>query len=289
MEPEVDTPTLGVIAADRNSDRPLVRAAAQQRTLPTRAIEPDEPAVAQVAGLVVDVPIGERAELIARLTHTWRVPLLIESPIAADLEQTRPVASLADDDAVVAANPLRYGLHTRRLIEALQAGDDPLQTCFVAWRFRSRAAPPSALPQLLDLLGALAPGEVRRISALARRDPAVLIATLRYASGVIGSLEVGDHLAADSFPAPSELIVECCTSVRAFHCAPGQQTVRVYGQAASSRDWQPDPADAMVAAFAGWLRGGPRPAGHIRDDLRTLALVHRIREAAATDQVILAV
>jgi hypothetical protein len=65
--------------------------------------------------------------------------------------------------------------------------------------------------------------------------------------------------------------------------------VRIYGHAADSRDWQPDPADAMLAAFGGWLRGGPRPPGRIRNDLRALALAQRIREAAATDQVILAV
>jgi len=106
-----------------------------------------------------------------------------------------------------------------------------------------------------------------------------LIATLRYASGVIGSLELGCHLPGN-FPLSWELVVECFGAEHSYHCAPGQQSVSVYGAVAGAYDWQPDPAEAIVASFAGWLRGGPRPLGSIADDLTALALSDRIREAA---------
>jgi hypothetical protein len=107
-----------------------------------------------------------------------------------------------------------------------------------------------------------------------------MLATLRYASGTLASLEIGAHLP-DNFPGAAELVVECFSARRALHCTPGNQSVMVYADSHSSHDWQPCPADAIVTAFASWLDGGgPRPVGSLRDDETALRLVQRVRDAA---------
>jgi hypothetical protein len=202
--------------------------------------------------------------------------MLIESPVATDAEQIRLVS---DTDLLVSANPLRYGLHTRQLVAEVGREEGPLETVFGAWRFRHGSPLDAALPRLVDLLAALCADPVERVSALERRDHGALLATLRYASGTIASLEVGAHLP-DSFPDASELVVECFSARRALHCTPGNQTVTIYADGHSSHDWQPCPADAIVGAFAGWLDGGPRPVGSLRNDETALRLVQRVRDAA---------
>ena len=59
-----------------------------------------------------------------------------------------------------------------------------------------------------------------------------------------------------------------------------QRVAQMLDCAHALHDWQPDPADAIVAAFAAWLRGGPRPHGSIRADLAALALCEQILQAA---------
>jgi len=276
---------LGVVASDRGADQPLARAATRQRTLPVRPVTHDTPVANDVAGLIVAAPLDERPTLLAHLARTWRVPLLVEAPVAATTEQAQPLLDLADVDRIVAANPLRYGLHTARLVQHVGHHDDPLHTFFAAWRFRAPAVPEHALPQLLDLLGALGPGDLWRVSALERSEPAVLVATLRYASGLIGSLEVGGHLP-DGFPSSSELIVECSCAERTYHCAPSAQAVSLYGPESTRTEWQPEPAEAMVRAFVDWLLGGPRPVGHVRADLAALADRQWLAQAARTGAVL---
>jgi hypothetical protein len=196
------------------------------------------------------------------------------------------VQHLADDEAIVAANPLRYALHTRRLPEELARGNDPLQTFFAAWRFRAHSSAAHALPQLLDYVGALCTEQPARLSAMQRHLlPRSLMVTLRYASDVLGSIEVGNHLP-ETFPSESELVVECFCQASAYSCIPGNQAVQLYGERHTAHEWQPEPADAIVAGFAGWLRGGDRPPGGITNDLTTLRLVDRISQALQIGRVL---
>ncbi len=267
----METPlVIGVIEGEVPTPLGLARAAARHPDLSVRALVLDQPFAEPLAGVIVDIPLGQRAELLARAAARWPVPMLIEAPVANDM---------VNDDIVV-ANPLRYALHTRRLLDELAQADDPLETFFAAWRFRPQTTADHALPQLLDFLQALSPGpdELGRISAMERSEPSVLTVTLRYASDVLGSIEVGSHLP-ESFPSESELVVECFCHASAYSCVPGNQAVQFYGRSHGAVDWQPDPADAMVAAFAAWLDGGARPPGGIADDLKTLRLVDRIRQA----------
>jgi hypothetical protein len=269
----MDTPlVIGVIEGDVPTALGLARAAARHPDLAVRALALDPPFSdsESLAGVIVDVPLGQRAELLARAAARWSVPMLIEAPAASDL---------ARDDIVV-ANPLRYALHTRRLLEELAQASDPPETFFAAWRFRAPTTADHALPQLLDLLQAFSPDpdQLGRVSAMQRSDPSVLTVTLRYASDLLGSIEVGSHLP-ESFPSESELVVECFGHTTAYSCVPGAQAVQFYGRSHGAVDWQPDPADAMVAAFAAWLNGGPRPPGGIADDLKIRRLVDRIRQA----------
>jgi hypothetical protein len=236
--------------------------------MPRLEVHPIEDAPDRIDGLIVDAPPRQRAQVLAQLRQTWRVPILIEAPVA-----------FGEPDAdVVVANPLRYGLHTRRLLEAVRAGADEAETFFAAWRFKVGAVPETALPLLVDFVRALCPDEIARVTVLERNDPWLLLATLRFASGALGNLEIGGHLPL-GYPAPSEFVAEWFSNQRAFSCMPGNQSVALFGAAPAAHDWQPDPASAVVDAFADWLAGGPRPPGSIVDDQRARDLVEQLRSA----------
>jgi hypothetical protein len=286
METDMDSLAIGLIEGDVPTGLGLASAAARSPGLSVRMLAVDEPYSDDVAGLIVDTPLEERAKLLARVAERSSLPILIESPVAEDLERAHRVQHLAENAAIVAANPLRYALHTRRLLEELAAANDPLHTFFAAWRFRAQSPTAHALPQLLDYVGALCVDQPGRLSAMQHRlPPAILTATLRYASDVLGSIEVGDHLPED-FPSESELVVECFCDATAYSCTPSNQAVQLYGEGHVSYEWQPRPADAMVAGFTGWLRGGARPPGGVANDLTTLRLVDRISQALQTGRVL---
>jgi hypothetical protein len=282
----MDSLVIGLIEGEGPTELGLARAAARFPGLSARVLTVDEPYSDDIAGLVVDASLAERAPLLARVAERWPVPILIESPVAADLEHAHSVQHLADREAIVAANPLRYALHTRRLLEELTVANDPLQTFFAAWRFRAQSTMAHALPQLLDYVGTLCMDQPGRLSAMQHHlRPAILTVTLRYASDVLGSIEVGDHLPED-FPSESELVVECFCHSNAYYCAPTNQAVQLYGEGHVSYEWQPKPTDAMVAGFTAWLRGAARPPGGIANDLTTLRLVDRISQALQTGRVL---
>ena len=131
----------------------------------------------------------------------------------------------------------------------------------------------------LDFVQALQPGEIEHVGSLQRDNPSLMLASLRYRSGTLVSLELGSHLPAE-FPSDEELVVECFSNERAYHCTPGNQSVFLVGARSRQVDWQPDVADRIVAAFAEWLNGGPRPPGSGRYDLVALELAERITHAA---------
>jgi predicted dehydrogenase len=244
----------------------------------------DDPPSDSVAALVVDVPLAKRAAVLERLlARCLRLPILIEAPVVVDPSLAGAMADLARDDSVVVANPLRYALHTRRLLEDVTR--ERMQTFFAAWRFRSESSHEHALPQLLDYICALCPETPRRISAMQHGEQPIVIVTLRYPSDVLGSIEVGGHLPR-SFPTESELVFECFCETSAYVCEPGHQTIEVYGAEHGAHPWQPEPADAIVTAFAGWLRGGARPPGSIADDVANRRLVDRVSRALQTGAVL---
>jgi hypothetical protein len=284
---------VGVFTVDGGGGQlSLARAAAHHPRMTVRSVSPGHSHASDVVALIVDAPVEVRAAAVAQLATAWPLPILVESPVAVDAEGARSLANLADDARIVSVNPLFYGLHTRRLLEEVGGAAEPLETIFAAWRIRPRPASPAAvapdgshaevtaaLACLVEFVRALAPAEIERISALARRDPLVVLATLRDSSGTLINLEVGSHLPA-SFPSSSELIVECFSTGHAYHCAPGAQSVTAYADALFASDWQPDPADAAVSALAAWLQGAERPYGTIRADLDAFELADQIKLAA---------
>lgn len=276
---------VGIISADPSSDLGLSLAATRYTGWQTRMLDLDQSPDDTIDGLVVDAPPESRFEALTRLVRTWRVPILMESPAAESVPALRGLADTALN-RIVSVNPLRYGLHTRRLVEELEASADPIETYFAALRFRQSQLPVHALPRLLDYLKDVCSDDVERVASMAHADPPIRIVSLRYASGVLGSLEVGAHLP-PSYHGASELIVECFCRSHVFHCAPANQSVSVYSATGQRQiDWQPQPADAIVKAFATWLAGGPRPAGDLQRDLDAVTLAAAIAEAARSDRVL---
>jgi hypothetical protein len=280
----MNAPVVGIIEYGPGSGLGLARAARQLAGIACRSVSTDEAPNADVAGLILEGPLAGRGDLLARLAPLWGVPILVESPVAESAEQAGSIAELTGD-SVVACNPLCYGLHTRRLIEELRTAEDPLETLFAAWRFRPDSATPESLPQLLGYLSELCSADVMRVSAMVRATPRVLTVSMRFATGALGSLELGAHLPR-AFPAPSELVMECFCRSRVFHCTPGEQAITVYGPTHTHLDWQPTAGETIVRAFAAWLGGAPRPAGGALQDAAALRLAERIEHSARTGSVL---
>jgi hypothetical protein len=252
---------VGLIQVDGDVAVGLSAAARRHPGISVQTLAPDADPPKDIHALIVDAPVTNRTEITKRFSSVAHI--LTESPITSDV------------DHVVSANPLRYALHTRRLIEEVRDNENVLETIFIAHRLRRATA---QLANILDFVKALQPGEIEHVQSLQRDNPSLTLATLRYGSGTLVSLELGNHLPAE-FPSAEELVVECFSNERAYRCTPGSQAVSSVGVRSRQVDWQPDVADGIVAAFAEWLNGGPRPPGSCRDDLVALELVERIRSA----------
>jgi hypothetical protein len=240
----------------------LGAAARRHPGISVQSLSGDQEPPKDVDAFIVDAPVAKRTEVVERFSSV--APILTESPIAADV------------DRVVSVNPLRYALHTRRLIEEVRHNEALLETIFIAYRFRRASAP---LVHVLDFVQALQPGDIAHVAALQRDNPSLVLANLRYSSGTLVSLELGNHLPAE-FPSDEELVVECFSNERAYHCTPSNQSISSLGGRTTHVDWQPEVADGIVAAFAEWLNGGSRPPGSGGDDLVALGLAERITNAA---------
>ena len=277
-------PLVGLIKDGQATDLALADAAARSVGLPTRCVSISDPVTDDLAGLVVDVSPEIRAEMLQRLADVWAGPILVEAPVAATQEELRGLAAVGD--RLVSVNPLLYGLHTHRLIEELRAAGDQLETFTIGWRFRGPNLPRDALPRIIDYLAEVYPVPVERVAASSRHSPQVQVVSVRYVDGVLGSIEVGAHLA-PGFPSASELVVECFGRSHVFHCAPGNQAVSVYDATRElAVDWQPETATSIVSAFAKSLRDGARPIGGIVRDLASIRLVDAIVESATTRRVV---
>jgi hypothetical protein len=276
---------VGIVGTDSSTGIGLGVAATRHPDLRTRTLTVEGAADARaVDGLVVDVPLASRGKTLRRLARDCQMPILVEAPAADNVEDLRALADMAAGH-IVSANPLRYAIHTRRLVEEIRGAHDPVETFFAAQRFRAQSIPPHALPRLLDYLLDICGEDITRVAAVTRQDPSVQVVSLRYASGAIGSLEVGAHLP-QGFPNQSELIVECFCRSHAFHCTPDSQAVSLYDAAGQRQvDWQPQPSDSIVNGFATWLLGGQRPEGAVARDLDAMSLAVVITDAARTDRV----
>lgn len=269
---------IGVVVTEPGKSSGLAAAAARHPDVAVHLIGVDAPSAA-IAGLVVDVPLDQRGETLSTVIDRWQIPILCEMPAAPARAGAEMIARRPNANALFSINPLQYHLPTVRLREELIRAQDPLETFFGAWRFQRTASSQEALPQLMDYVGSIVGQPLIRLSAMHHADPAVLLLLLRYASNVIGSLEIGTHLP-ETLTEPSELLIECFCRESVYHCAAENQAIIVEGRIRRRRDWGPDPADGMVSAFVKAIRDGRAPQRGIHDDLLILALSEEILEAA---------
>jgi hypothetical protein len=253
--------SIGLIQVDGDVNVGLCAGARRHPGISVQPLALDREPPENVDAFIVEAPVTNRTDIVNRFSSV--TPILTESPVTSDIEQ------------IVSVNPLRYALHTRRLLEEVRHHEKLLETIFIAYRFRRASA---QLVHALDFVQALQPGEIEHVASLQRDNPSLMLASLRYSSGTLVSLEVGSHLPSE-FPSAEELVVECFSKERAYHCSPGNQSVSSVGARTRHVEWQPDVADGIVAAFAEWLHGGSRPPGSRRDDLVALELAERIRNA----------
>jgi predicted dehydrogenase len=271
----MSTPRVGILVVDGGGSVRLGAAAMQHPGIDARQLKPGDRDLDGLAGVVIDAPAQRRGDLVSALLRGCRVPVLVEAPAAHTAKAAGALAEMAGTDRVVTLNPLRHALPTRRLRDRMLEKQDPLETFFAAWRFSSGPTWRAALPQLLDYVATLSRGRPLRVSVSMRRNPEVLLAILRYESGVVGSLEIGGHLPASVSTGP-ELLVECFCRESVHHCTPGSQAVRVDGVRPVSRDWLPDPAEHMMGVFADMLRGGDAPGRSLADDATVLKLAEQL-------------
>jgi len=265
---------LGVVAA---GDAPTGLAEAAQRHpgVVTHHVQVGQPAGGGIAGLVVDVPPHDRPHVVAELVRRWRVPVLLEAPVASSIEGARAVADVRGAAPIFSCNPLDHHLPTQRLRAQIASGTDPLQSFVAVWRFRPDAYYDGALPQLVDYVGRLSGSRPTRVTTTRRDCPSVSLVSVRYENDVLGSIELGAHLPG-ALPWRSELLVECFCRDTVYHCASGNQAVTVDGADRALVDWSAAPADDMVAMFVDALVNEWGPARSVCDDLQVLDVCREI-------------
>src|SRR5262249_8672352 len=109
MTGEAERPIiLGVIRGQSSSSLHLADVASREPGIIVRAATFSD----DVDAVIVDASIEERAELLRSARLRRPVPVLVESPIAADAQRAEQLASEFRDGAdLVAVNPLRFALH----------------------------------------------------------------------------------------------------------------------------------------------------------------------------------
>jgi len=265
---------LGVVTAGHTAGG-LAEAAERHPRVVARRVQVGDPADGGIAGLVVDVPPHDRARVVVELARRWRVPLLLEAPVAPSIDGAQAVADVRGGAPIFSCNPLDHHLPTQRLRAQVAAGADPLQSFFAVWRFRPDAYHDGALPQLVDYVGRLSASRPARVTTMRRDRPTVALVSVRYENHVIGSIELGAHLPG-ALPWRSELLVECFCRDTVYHCASGNQAVTVDGPDRAFVDWSAAPADDMVATFVDALVNGRGPARSVGDDLQVLDVCREI-------------
>ncbi len=270
---------IGVVVTDTGISAGLAAAAARHPDVEVHAIGPRDDPSAAMAGLIVDVPLDQREGSLSTFLDRWQVPILCEMPAAGTRAGANMIARHPETNTLFSMNPLHYHLPTQRLREELAHAQDPLETVFAAWRFKRTATTPVALPQIIDYIGSIIAHPLTRVSAMQRAAPPVLLVLLRYASDVVVSLEVGDHLP-ETLSTPSELLIECFCRESVYHSAPEHQAIIIEGHAHTRRMWAREPANEMVSAFVAAIQSGRPPQRGINDDLRVLAQCEGITDAA---------
>ena len=275
---------VGVVTADAPTELDLAAAAERHEGIIAHRIAPDEPPARSLSALIIDVPLEERGPVVELAANRWRVPILVETPFADTLDRASALAAGVDGVGLFSMNPLRHALPTRRLAEGLTQSDDPVETLFAAWRFRAGDRWEHALPQLLDYVSWVSGNPLDRIAAMRRDQPPAMLVSLRYANGVVGSLEVGAHLP-HGYPTRSSLLIECFCTDSVHHCAPDNQAITILGLRCERHGWLPDPAPDIISAFVDALRTGQPPPRGERDDLRLLAVCQAVHRAALEGDV----
>jgi len=276
--------SLAVITDDPPADGGLAAAVERDHHVASHRVAIGGEFPAGVDGVVVDVPLAKRAEALSMIGGRPDVPVLAEMPVAPSVQQGRALAETLSGRPVVSLNPLAYHVPTKRLLDLIAGGIDPLETFFAVWRFHPADGWDQALARGVGFAGSLTRSVPIRISALHRPSPSVLIALLRYENGVVGSFELGSHLP-DAAPRFPELLIECFCHDSAYHCRAENQAITLEGDSRIHRDWAPDPAVAMLTAFLDVIRGDNGPHRGLEDDLKTLAVCEEMLAAATSRNV----
>ena len=237
-----------------------------------------------VDGVIVDVPLAKRYDALSSIAERTNAPILTEMPVGPSAELCRALGERLSGHRVVSLNPLAYHTPTKRLLEHVSNGADPLETYFAVWRFHPLDRWDHGLAQLVGFADSLTRSAPIRISALRRSTPAILVALLRYENGVVGSVEIGAHLPEASAQVP-ELLIECFCRDSAYQCHADNQAITLEAKSRAYHTWAPDPSAAMLSTFLDMLHGDQMPQRGIADDLRTLAICEEIL-AAATDRTV---
>jgi hypothetical protein len=275
---------LAVITDDPPADRGLTAAVERDHRVAAHRVAIGSDLPSDIDGVVVDVPLVKRSEALSLIAGRPDVPILSEMPVAPSVQQGHLLAEKLSGRRIASLNPLAFHVPTKRLLDLIVDGVDPLETFFAVWRFRPADGRDQALAQVVGFAGSLCRSAPIRISALQHPSASVLIALLRYENGVVGSLELGSHLpdAVTRFP---ELLIECFCHDSAYQCRAENQAITLEADSRSHRDWAPDPAVAMLAAFLDVIQGDQVPPRGPEDDLKTLAVCEEMLVAATSRNV----
>lgn len=253
-------------------------------------------AAVEADAVVVAADTAARAGLVA-VAVARGLHVCCPLPVAGDLPTLDGLIVRAAEAGVTvfAPNPLRHWLPLARLYERREAVGTPA-ALFAAHRTRRGPGMGDlftdlALP-LVDAALWVVGGVAERVQVMAERlyaedgpaDTALLLLT--FAGGLTATLDAARSLP-DAAPQAEELLVEYMGLDAVLRAAPTNLTVDIHGAGGSrSVDWLPSPAVSIVETFVAALRAGQGVPQSLVDARWSLAVLEKVRLAAATGEMV---
>ncbi len=262
--------------------------------------------------VIVAAETAARAGLVAAAIGRG-LPVCCPLPVAGDLPTLDGLIVRAAEAGVLAfaPNPLRHWLPLAHLHERRGAVGKPA-ALYMAHRTRRMAEAGDlftdlALP-LVDAALWIVGGVAERVQVMAGRlyggdggngerdnggdgggddrlaDTALVLLT--FAGGLTATLDLSRSLP-DAAPQAHELLVEYLGMDVVLRAAPANMAVEITGAGGTRAvDWLPSPAVSMAETFAAALRSGQGVPQSLVDARWSLAVLEKVRLAAATGEMV---
>lgn len=265
------THTLGIFQEAPLGGSEITKALEQDGRINLVRVAPGSELSNDLSGIVVDVPLHQRFEVLSSIGETCELPILTQMPVGDSSQKCLVLNERFGNERILSLNPLAHVTPIQSMIDQVLHGKDSLQTLFATWRFASGSTWEQEFLQLLSIVSTLTESLPARSSALFRTNPELLLAILTFENSSLASLEIGEHLP-EATSRNTELLIECFTREHAYQCRPFEQAITIEGVPTSYLPWSPNPWQQMVSTFLKMIEGSQRASRGSLDDATLLEI-----------------